>query len=89
MLFAALLESQVVVGADAGEHRYFLATQSGDSAAWTGRQTHVGGLHQTSAGAQKLRKGGFLGHGGQPAQDLRVGIGFVPSHLRISCFYPA
>ena len=49
MLIAALLETDVVVGTDAGEHRYLLAPQARRAAARVVPKTGVLGLNEFPA----------------------------------------
>jgi hypothetical protein len=50
---SSLLESEGVLGADAGKHRDFLATQSVDATALAVRQADIAGLEQFPAGPQE------------------------------------
>jgi hypothetical protein len=50
------LEPQVILGADAGQHRDFFATQSLDSSALAAWQTNICGLEQFAAGSQEARQ---------------------------------
>ena len=52
-MVSALLESQVVLGADVGKHGDFLATQSLDASAVAVRQADVGGLEQSRRARRK------------------------------------
>jgi hypothetical protein len=56
LMVSSLLESQVVLGTDAGKHGDFLATQSLDASALAVRQADVGRLEQFAAGPQKSRQ---------------------------------
>ena len=55
LMVSSLLESQVVLGADAGKHRDFFATQSLDASTLAARQADISGFEQFPAGPQETR----------------------------------
>jgi hypothetical protein len=56
MAIASLLEANVVVDADAGEHRYLLAPQSGCTAAPQARDAHLLGLDKLAPRPKRSRR---------------------------------
>ena len=62
LAFAALFKSQVILGADAGQHGDFFATQTHDPPAVPFEQTHIGGLQEVAPGPKKGRQPARLGH---------------------------
>jgi heme-degrading monooxygenase HmoA len=69
----ALLEMDVVVGADAGLHRELLAPQAADAAPARRRQSYLRGLHVLAPGAQELAEQVRLGvHGRRASRALRA-----------------
>jgi len=62
ILVASLLQAQVVVAADAGQHRELLAAKAGHPPPLAGDEPHVLGPHQAASGAQVLAEGVHLVH---------------------------
>jgi hypothetical protein len=54
-MVSSLLEFQVVLGADAGKHRDFFATQSLNASTLAARQSDIIGFEQFPAGPQETR----------------------------------
>ncbi len=90
MLGASPLESQVVLGADAGKHRQLLATQTGRAALSTGNQPDILGTDLVPPRTQEITQSvGFRRHRSSlfPARSVwgllrSIGVGVDhPFHL--------
>ena len=72
-MVSTLFESQVVLGANAGEHCDLFATQTLHSSALAVRQANIGRLDLLAAGSQEGRKPARCLHGSRVGAFRRMG----------------
>src|SRR5262245_20932004 len=69
-----LFQSQVILRADAGQHRDFLAAQAHYPPAVAVGQTYISGLQEVAPGPEKSRQPAWLGHTPTINQSLRTRV---------------